>query len=907
MARKQNEKKAPPRRPATPEELEVARDLIQKAITKGGPDALSNIRPLAVRATLQDGEDAKQNETYLNRCVQVETCVNPLFDSVMLALGFDRLGERSYAIGAGEKMPKKILRSMLEAIPGSMLRSGRGAERVHQAGLDHNSYSSRSAWEIHHELQRCPGGAKLDYSDIQSAMFNSGGYSSYRSHWASDTDERYQEHSLVSLSTNGSQIIVSVHSAWVQHRGKKGLFFWDGAPDLHLLRVKGRRDPVLTTPAEAVAILESASAWGFPVVDGGGMRTLRSGVGTMLLVERVPGSPGEARIVVGAKALDKLPQKSAELLTVLGDSKITAYDTTAKEATEFANACSRKRSIVTITDPQISDVMSMEKARATGGRKPLRPYQDEAVSLHLSTDYGYVNACAPGLGKTLMALFAQREKALKMDGYRSLVVCPAAIRSQWIREAGRFFPEAEVATWTGQRLKKELPGFLQSAGKKPAIVFLSYDAMRAGAEELQKTAWNDLICDEAAILGSTGTARTKALWDLRRVSDVAVALTGTPINRSLDDLGYIVSWVRGDETAFHGQKLSKRFDMAEDEDVEGLWRALGPTVFRRDRSEIADQLPEIDTEVITLDPEPSELKLANGAREELRKIYDTLQKKLEVAESLRPNDPALKKAREDMKKVRGAVLGGVTLARMAACDPASLRGKKSKSAGVALLEAAGLVEPAIKNGGTKRTLVCGLTEDLVNRGDAVLIFTDFSTVAEALASDLRAKGLQVGTFTGGGGKKRDQAALDFQSGKLDVLVLTGAGREGLNLQRASVLVHYDLPWVPSQVVQRVGRASRFGSTSSRLSVLIPIMAGTIEERVAALLVPRAVEALRALDSHRGVKGAETEVGLAVAGLQDAVPDEVQQGEQSGLFSLAEQVLGDQPLHLGDPDSNLPKP
>jgi superfamily II DNA/RNA helicase len=122
--------------------------------------------------------------------------------------------------------------------------------------------------------------------------------------------------------------------------------------------------------------------------------------------------------------------------------------------------------------------------------------------------------------------------------------------------------------------------------------------------------------------------------------------------------------------------------------------------------------------------------------------------------------------------------------------------------------------------------------------------------------------------------------------------MTGAGREGLNLQRATTLIHFDLPWVPSQVVQRMGRASRIGSTASNLNNLILVMAGTIEERVAAKLIPRAATALAVLDTHRGVDSKQTELGLSLAGLADVVSEqEVGEATTEGIFQMARELLG----------------
>src|SRR5262249_6910548 len=54
-------------------------------------------------------------------------------------------------------------------------------------------------------------------------------------------------------------------------------------------------------------------------------------------------------------------------------------------------------------------------------------------------------------------------------------------------------------------------------------------------------------------------------------------------------------------------------------------------------------------------------------------------------------------------------------------------------------------------------------------------------------------------------------ALDaFRRGRIDTLVCTDLASEGLNLQRAGVVVHYDIPWNPVKLDQRNGRTWRIG-------------------------------------------------------------------------------------------------
>ncbi|MBZ5543566.1 MAG: SWF/SNF helicase family protein, partial [Acidobacteriia bacterium] len=54
---------------------------------------------------------------------------------------------------------------------------------------------------------------------------------------------------------------------------------------------------------------------------------------------------------------------------------------------------------------------------------------------------------------------------------------------------------------------------------------------------------------------------------------------------------------------------------------------------------------------------------------------------------------------------------------------------------------------------------------------------------------------------------------------IDVLIATDLASEGLNLQDASRVVNYDLPWTPARLAQRVGRIDRLGSPHARIETV----------------------------------------------------------------------------------------
>jgi superfamily II DNA or RNA helicase len=101
---------------------------------------------------------------------------------------------------------------------------------------------------------------------------------------------------------------------------------------------------------------------------------------------------------------------------------------------------------------------------------------------------------------------------------------------------------------------------------------------------------------------------------------------------------------------------------------------------------------------------------------------------------------------------------------------------------------------------TKRRLLEALLTD-----EPTLIFTGSAATARDLHATLKHAGLVTSRE-----RSRDAVIQAFRNEKLRTLVSTDMAAEGLNLQRAAVVIHYDLPWNPVKLDQRNGRAHRIG-------------------------------------------------------------------------------------------------
>lgn len=117
----------------------------------------------------------------------------------------------------------------------------------------------------------------------------------------------------------------------------------------------------------------------------------------------------------------------------------------------------------------------------------------------------------------------------------------------------------------------------------------------------------------------------------------------------------------------------------------------------------------------------------------------------------------------------------------------------------------------------------GLLQDNPHMRDAdgrprkLIVFTEHRDTLQYLARRVRAligRADAVVAIHGGTPREQRRAIRDQfnQDPDVRVLLATDAAGEGLNLQRAHLMVNYDLPWNPNRIEQRFGRIHRIGQT-----------------------------------------------------------------------------------------------
>ena len=110
----------------------------------------------------------------------------------------------------------------------------------------------------------------------------------------------------------------------------------------------------------------------------------------------------------------------------------------------------------------------------------------------------------------------------------------------------------------------------------------------------------------------------------------------------------------------------------------------------------------------------------------------------------------------------------------------------------------------------------------VENFEGMIVFTRTKNETETLAEKLRARGYTAAAINGDVVQaQRERTVNQLKSGKLDILVATDVAARGLDVDRISHVVNFDLPIDTESYVHRIGRTGRAGRTGDAISFVTP--------------------------------------------------------------------------------------
>ena len=106
--------------------------------------------------------------------------------------------------------------------------------------------------------------------------------------------------------------------------------------------------------------------------------------------------------------------------------------------------------------------------------------------------------------------------------------------------------------------------------------------------------------------------------------------------------------------------------------------------------------------------------------------------------------------------------------------------------------------------------------------DGMLVFTRTKVATEELARRLEARGFAVEPLNGDIVQaQRERTVARLKSGKIDIIVATDVAARGLDVERISHVVNYDVPYDPESYIHRIGRTGRAGRSGEAILFVAP--------------------------------------------------------------------------------------
>lgn len=101
-----------------------------------------------------------------------------------------------------------------------------------------------------------------------------------------------------------------------------------------------------------------------------------------------------------------------------------------------------------------------------------------------------------------------------------------------------------------------------------------------------------------------------------------------------------------------------------------------------------------------------------------------------------------------------------------------------------------------------------------------LVFVSSKTAAHNLCEKLKKSGINAGTIHGDLSQpERNKALSDFKEHRIDILVATDVAARGIDINKLSLVLNFDLPRSPADYIHRIGRTGRAGQNGLAISFI----------------------------------------------------------------------------------------
>jgi superfamily II DNA or RNA helicase len=479
----------------------------------------------------------------------------------------------------------------------------------------------------------------------------------------------------------------------------------------------------------------------------------------------------------------------------------------------------------------------------------------------------------PGSGKTIMAGLLIKELIARGDLQRCLIVCPGNLVEQWQDELSRRF-HLPFDIMTNDNFEAARTGNWFTENPLAICRLDKLSRNEAVQAKLKESDWDLIVCDEAHKMSAHyfgGEVSYTKRYHLGQLLSAKarhfLLMTATPHNGKEEDFQLFLALLDGDrfEGRFRdGVHVTDASDLMRRLVKEHLLKFDGRPLFPERIANTANYtLSEAEADLYkqVTDYVREEFNRAEALERDGRKgtvgfaltilqrrlasspeaIYQSLRRRRERLEKRVREEQLLKRGAEarlewaadlpeydadDLEDLDDSPDGEVEQTEEKVVDQASAaRTIAELQAEIAILKRLEKLALQVRQSGTDRKWdeLSSLLQNQSEMFDAhghrrkLIIFTEHKDTLNYLTDrigSLLGRPEAVVTIHGSLGREQRKKAeqLFTQDKDVEILVATDAAGEGINLQRAHLMVNYDLPWNPNRLEQRFGRIHRIGQT-----------------------------------------------------------------------------------------------
>jgi SNF2 family DNA or RNA helicase len=453
----------------------------------------------------------------------------------------------------------------------------------------------------------------------------------------------------------------------------------------------------------------------------------------------------------------------------------------------------------------------------------LRNYQAQMV-LHMLLMKKFVVGDATGLGKTVEAIATMAYLWEKKPDMKCIVITNTSAMRQWGGEIDKFM---DGVNWTlvegGPDSREEIyeDYFENYDSNEPEFLIVNYHRIRRDKRDFLQYARGEdytIIADEATAFKNSSSKTHHAIKALAKHCQRIYGMTATLIKNNLKEGFGIFKVINPSlfpsKTGFHRNYCVTRMQKIRGSNrkipivvghskkhIRKFKERIDPYYLGRAKHEVADELPVLTTK---------DLQVPLN-RDQWQYYLQAVEGFLSVNEDVEPEEGEEQEEIEDMKETNH--LTELIYTQEIVDSPYLIGNHVGSEKETYLLD---LLDNELKD---EKVIIFTRFKEMVNRLTGILENRGMENSIEKKNGDWQAKDdddIEDGSYSRITGSESDKAReagrkAFTENDNTNIIFLTMAGAEAINLQQARIMIFYDMPWSAGDYLQLIGRMIRIGS------------------------------------------------------------------------------------------------